>query len=280
MDDSKAGKTGKCPKCQSQFVIPMPEGDAAPASAPPPPPPAPNPSEPVEIAPCPKCQARLSVAASDLGVDVECPYCKSVYKAVRPGSGPAPVPPPKAPDRRRDEDDEDRPQGRRKRRDDDEEEDRPKSKRRRDEDDEDDERPSRKRREDDEDDRPSRKGQDDDADDERPSRKRREDDEDDDRPRKKKRRRGGNYEPHRGVLILVLGILSFVLCGIFTAIPAWIMGKADLQKMDEGIMDPEGRSMTNIGKILGMISCILTLVVMGFYCVIFVIALAAGGGGR
>jgi hypothetical protein len=66
-------------------------------------------------------------------------------------------------------------------------------------------------------------------------------------------------KPHRGVLILVLGILSFVLCGIFTAIPAWIMGGSDLKEMDSGAMDPTGRGMTNAGKILGMISTLLTI---------------------
>ena len=41
----------------------------------------------------------------------------------------------------------------------------------------------------------------------------------------------GGLEPHRGTLILVLGILSLtVLCGLFTGIPAWIMGKGDLDK--------------------------------------------------
>src|SRR5687767_5644266 len=72
VDDSKGGKTGKCPKCATQFQIPAPEGAPAPppataadprASLPPPPPPDPN--APVEIDPCPGCQARLSVAATD-----------------------------------------------------------------------------------------------------------------------------------------------------------------------------------------------------------------------
>ncbi|MAN37480.1 MAG: hypothetical protein CMI21_07690 [Opitutae bacterium] len=69
-------------------------------------------------------------------------------------------------------------------------------------------------------------------------------------------------KPHRGTLILVLGILGLVCCGIFTAIPAWIMGSADLKEMDAGTMDPEGRGITNAGKICGMIGCILTIVVI------------------
>jgi len=70
-----------------------------------------------------------------------------------------------------------------------------------------------------------------------------------------------------------------VFCGIFTAIPAWTMGRADLKKMDDGDMDEEGRGLTQIGMYLGMASCVLTLVAFVFYCVIGIIA-AAGGGGK
>lgn len=48
--------------------------------------PSPPPPEPVgvAIAPCPQCRAELTVAADDVGRDVECPFCKRVYKAVPP----------------------------------------------------------------------------------------------------------------------------------------------------------------------------------------------------
>ena len=80
-------------------------------------------------------------------------------------------------------------------------------------------------------------------------------------------------QPHRGVLVLVLGILGFVLCGIFTAIPAWIMGNNDLKAMDAGQMDPTGRGLTQAGKICGIIVCALTAVGI----VIGGILLAIGG---
>ncbi len=73
--DEKGGQAGKCPGCQAQFTIPVPEA-AGPAL--------------VEIAPCPGCAARLSVAAADLGVEVECPYCKQTYTAVRADAAVAP----------------------------------------------------------------------------------------------------------------------------------------------------------------------------------------------
>lgn len=70
---------------------------------------------------------------------------------------------------------------------------------------------------------------------------------------------GPYLAPHRGVMILVFGILGFVSCGIF-AILAWVMGNTDLAEMDAGRMDPSGRDITNVGRILGMILCILWIV--------------------
>jgi hypothetical protein len=68
-------------------------------------------------------------------------------------------------------------------------------------------------------------------------------------------------QPHRGVMILVFGILgvlsiSCVLLG-FLGIFAWVMGKRDLELMRRGQMDKEGRSLTHAGYILGIVGTIL-----------------------
>lgn len=148
--DEKAGKTGKCPKCQAAFLIPVPESgpralDAEPIPPPSPPQvrvtpvaPSPAPAAAVEINPCPGCQGKLTVAASSLGVDVSCPYCQTVFRAVKAGVvevPSVPVPPIRVrtddtdfPKTRRveDDDDDDRPARRnRRRRDDDEDDDDP-----------------------------------------------------------------------------------------------------------------------------------------------------------
>ena len=68
-------------------------------------------------------------------------------------------------------------------------------------------------------------------------------------------------KPHRGTLILVLGILSLVACGPL-GIAAWIMGNGDLKEMDAGAMDPSGRSTTNAGRICGIISSTVTVLPM------------------
>ncbi len=79
--------------------------------------------------------------------------------------------------------------------------------------------------------------------------------------------------PHRGVAVLVLGILGLVICFI-CGIIAWVMGNNDLREIDAGHMDPGGRGLTLAGKICGMISVILAIVAAGFY-VIFVVLAAA-----
>lgn len=74
--DEMAGKTETCSKCSAQFVIPDINAAIVHSS------PSKSSSE-IEIQPCPGCQAKLVVAASDLGLDVECPYCLTNYRATK-----------------------------------------------------------------------------------------------------------------------------------------------------------------------------------------------------
>lgn len=80
--------------------------------------------------------------------------------------------------------------------------------------------------------------------------------------------------PHRGGVVLALGILGLVVCFI-CGIIAWVMGNNDLREMDAGLMDPSGRGLTKAGKICGMISVILVIAVLVIY---LLIALIAGAG--
>ena len=68
--------------------------------------------------------------------------------------------------------------------------------------------------------------------------------------------------PHRGSLVLVLGILGLVTCFI-PGIIAWSMGNTDLREMRAGRMDRTGESQTNAGRICGMISVIMAAVAVG-----------------
>ena len=81
-------------------------------------------------------------------------------------------------------------------------------------------------------------------------------------------------KPHRGTLILILGILGLVVCGP-CGIAAWIMGNNDLKEMDAGAMDPSGRGVTQAGKICGMIASILMII--GAVIGVLVVVLGAIG---
>ena len=73
---------------------------------------------------------------------------------------------------------------------------------------------------------------------------------------------GAPLKPHRGVVILVLGILGLVVCFI-CGIIAWVMANTDQREMEAGRMDPAGMGMTKAGKICGMIGVIIWIVVLG-----------------
>ncbi len=84
-----------------------------------------------------------------------------------------------------------------------------------------------------------------------------------------RRRWRRDLKPHRGSTILTLGILSLVFAGFILGPIAWIMGNNDLAEMREGIMDAEGESNTNTGRILGMVATILYLVALGIALLLF-----------
>jgi hypothetical protein len=66
--------------------------------------------------------------------------------------------------------------------------------------------------------------------------------------------------PHRGTLILVLGIFSWVTGCFVLGVIAWAMGNRDLLEMEEGRMDPAGQGTTSAGRITGMVQVILSCV--------------------
>ena len=66
-------------------------------------------------------------------------------------------------------------------------------------------------------------------------------------------------KPHRGTLILILGILGIIMCQPL-GIVAWIMGNKDLKEIAAGTMDPEVKSLTQWGKILGIVAVVLLII--------------------
>jgi len=71
-------------------------------------------------------------------------------------------------------------------------------------------------------------------------------------------------EPHRGSLILTLGIIGlvaalihlFCVLGLPLSIAAWVLGAGDLRDMQAGIMDPQGESNTRAGRTCGIIGTV------------------------
>jgi predicted Zn finger-like uncharacterized protein len=112
-------------------------------------------------------------------------------------------------------------------------------------------------------DRPSRRG------------RRAEDDGDDDhRPLRPPRGPRRDSVPHRGTLVLILGILSIVLfntgIGLILGPIAWILGAKDLKEIREGTMDQAGEGLTRGGMICGIIGTIINA--LGIFCCISFIA--------
>jgi hypothetical protein len=85
-----------------------------------------------------------------------------------------------------------------------------------------------------------------------------------------------NGSSSNATLILVLGILSLVCCGLLGPV-AWIMGNNALRDIDAGIGNPSDRGLVVAGRILGIIATVLMVLVILIYGMIFLLALLGGG---
>lgn len=78
-----------------------------------------------------------------------------------------------------------------------------------------------------------------------------------------------------GTTVLILGILAWVLCGLCAPF-AWVMGNRVLGEIDRNPAAYSNRSAVQIGRILGMVYCILVIVSVVFVLALVVIGLIAG----
>jgi hypothetical protein len=128
--------------------------------------------------------------------------------------------------------------------------------------------------------------------------------EDREKPRNKRARRraskgpGGYYGemqrkqrrmmvPHRGVAILILGLFSILCCWTFLlaigacacGYYAYQMGSYDLTEMQAGRMDPSGRAITHVGRIMGLTGVFFSLIgVVASICVLVLSLIQAAVG--
>jgi hypothetical protein len=79
------------------------------------------------------------------------------------------------------------------------------------------------------------------------------------------------YPPHRGGMVLALGLVALIGGLSFFGLPlllgpvAWALGSIDLRQMREGRMDPDGAGMTQAGQVCGIIATVLLF--LGFMCI-------------
>ena len=86
---------------------------------------------------------------------------------------------------------------------------------------------------------------------------------------------GGAPQDHpRGTTILILGILSLVCCGLFTGIPAIVMGKGALAEIDSQPVPAANRGTVKAGYICGIIGTALS--VLGI--ILNIVLFSVGGG--
>jgi hypothetical protein len=225
---------------------------------------------------CPACKRKLNVPDKVAGKRVKCPGCGVGFLAKAPESEfvepevveteavavPVEDDEPDDKPRRRPRDDDDervsaKPQRRRPREEDEDDErvsSRPQGRRKSPRDDDEDEEDDRQRK------RRRSRDEVDDEDDDRPRRRRRRDEDDDDDYGIRRRR-----EPHRGALILTLGIIT-IPAGLCCALPGLIMGaittnlaRADFIAMKSGHMDRSGHALTMAGNICAMVGIVISL---------------------
>lgn len=73
----------------------------------------------------------------------------------------------------------------------------------------------------------------------------------------------------KAIWALVLGILGLVCCGIFTAIPALILGNMARKEVVANDGAQAGRGMAIAGIILGIVGIVLSLLLIAFWGYLF-----------
>jgi hypothetical protein len=84
--------------------------------------------------------------------------------------------------------------------------------------------------------------------------------------------REGFLLPDRGVLIVSLAILGWLLCPVLS-IAAWSMATSDLEEMRLGRMDRRGYGLTQAGRIialLNMLAIVVSVIMSVFATLVYI----------
>jgi len=75
------------------------------------------------------------------------------------------------------------------------------------------------------------------------------------------------------IIALIAGILAWFFCPFILGIVAWIMGKGEINKINNGQSPAAGLTMAKIGMWLGIVNIIVCVLVGLLYVLIIVIAM-------
>ena len=85
----------------------------------------------------------------------------------------------------------------------------------------------------------------------------------------------GWSKPHRGAIVLVLAILTWFFGCPITGFVAFFMAKNDLEEMNQGVMDPSGKGLTQVGYWIGLVVGSLFTLIWLFYIAFVAFVLVA-----
>lgn len=84
---------------------------------------------------------------------------------------------------------------------------------------------------------------------------------------------GYGYAPPRNsgkaVTALVLALVSFILCGIFTSIPAFFVGRSAVKDIDRSQGAITGRGLATAAWIIALVNIIITVLAVALFAVLF-----------
>jgi hypothetical protein len=76
--------------------------------------------------------------------------------------------------------------------------------------------------------------------------------------------------PHRGGLVLGFGAAGmFIWILLIPALSAWVLGAKELKAMNSGVSDPAGRTITQIGMVLGIVGTAIWILAAVMAIVVF-----------
>lgn len=87
---------------------------------------------------------------------------------------------------------------------------------------------------------------------------------------------GAPAQNQKALWALILGILGLVCCGIFTAVPAIILGNNAKKEIEASGGTQSGQGMAQAGFILGIVGTVLSVLLGVFYALTFATTFSTG----